>query len=360
MQVAEDFKMGSARDPRVQKIQRYIKFNTTITKNDFLDFVGVYTHFHEAGYVVRPNLTKWIQEHISDVLEWLPDILNIRPGYFDDVQPDSKATNFKEYETLAALGLVGPQVEQLPSGRPDSSDLPSSTGVSNNIDMLPTLPRGKILSDFGTTIPDIVVNQRPSLSGQMQQKIWLDDIKEIDKYLRDTKDWLVRSANNLGPDDEYGDILASAAKRIPDFSERVQTAQLCFDDVKTKYDAYRAERQRKVAVVPRFSPSPRVEGQEMTPRQPQDAPMRSSSASIRVVSDIVRERQTTGTGIITPGLSTGADTSHSGTATARFRPVDNPKESAAAAAPRKHLFARRSAMVIKSPLFLTYPFSPCT
>ena len=62
--------MGPAlgRDARVEKIRRHLREGTMIPKEDFLDFVNIYPRFYQAGFKLRPGLTKWIEENRTKVL----------------------------------------------------------------------------------------------------------------------------------------------------------------------------------------------------------------------------------------------------------------------------------------------------
>jgi len=332
-----------AKDARVEKLRRLLREGSVITKYDFLDFVSVYKHFHEAGFKVRPTLTKWIQENHKTVLEWLPDILKVRPGFFADLQPNSKYNTFKEYQTLAALGLSGqgssePPLDHQPVSR-RSPDLGTASTPANV-----TL---RELSDFGTPIPDSAIIKRPSLSGQTQQKVWLDDIKEVHHHLREIKSWLVKSSQALGPRDPMTPSLTEAAQRIPDFSDRVDTAQLCFDDIKSQYDQEVAELMRGRARMPRYSPAPmEVEGEvaerERTATAVPDAKahVQSPSPTILVVSDIVREGQASSAGARSETAAEAGTARNLGTA----RQMNGPRDDGVPATPHREI-PRRSAMV---------------
>ena len=141
-------------------------------------------------------------------------------------------------------------------------DSPPSSGS----ELLPTKPKEKALSNFGTAIPELVLGKRPNLSGRIQQQVWFDDIREVHKHLRGLKKWLVQVADDLSPDDGMKDLLSSAIRRIPDFSDCVNTAQLCFDDVKSRYEkscADQAQKRAELSRLRRYSPSLGVDDDEV-------------------------------------------------------------------------------------------------
>lgn len=270
------FAMSLAKDSRVEKIRKHLRDRTDITKSDFLDFVQVYPYFHEAGWVVRPELLEWIEKHVEAVRSWLPEIWSLRSDYFGDVRPESRYTKFEQYDKLVALGLTGPQ-----SGFRGSPEL----GSSHAVDMAPIQSRSKALFDFGTPIPEPVIQKRPALLGSCQQKVWLDDINGIHKRLESIKRWMIESAKDLSPDDELKEILPNIAAKIPNIQDRVETAQVCFDQVKVDYDAARSKRKRMRDAMfsrPMYSPTPEVAEQVAATLLDEDMP----STSIRVESDI--------------------------------------------------------------------------
>ncbi|KAK4444375.1 hypothetical protein QBC34DRAFT_415404 [Podospora aff. communis PSN243] len=284
-----------AKDHRVEKLRKLLREGSTITKEDFLDFVVVYKHFYEAGFKLRPGLAKWFQENEKTILEWRPEVLRVRPGFFDDIPPNSNST-FREYPILVALGLARDEghSEQETDDRtvsPKALDL----GVTSSLGKL------KELSDFGSPIPESAVGDRPSLSGKFQQNVWVDDIKEVVHHLTQLKTWLMESANRLTPHDPMTETMETAARRVPDFVDRIRTAQLCFDDVKSKYEASTAELLRGRARVRRYSPAPLDDAErEGTARvaadNETDTTLKSLSASILVVSDIVGNESITAGG----------------------------------------------------------------
>ncbi|KAK0623796.1 hypothetical protein B0T14DRAFT_553883 [Immersiella caudata] len=272
-----------ARDLRVEKLRKLLRERSIISKEDFLDFVNVYEHFYDAGFKVRPTLSKWFQENQEKILEWRPDILRARPGFFDDVPPNSKST-FREYPILVSLGLAGKRSTE------EALDGHIVSPRRTDLGVMPSQGKLKELSDFGSAIPESAVSNRPSLSGQFQQKVWLDDIKEIHHHLKQLRTWLIESANQLTPLDPMKDLMETASRRVPDFADHIRTAQICFDDVKSKYNASTAELLRGRARVKRYSPAPLEQGaRERTATAIPDAEegSKSPSASILVVSDIV-------------------------------------------------------------------------
>lgn len=338
------------RDPRVDKIRRHLREGTTIPKEDLLDFVNVYPRFWESGWKVRSGLVKWINRNSETVLGWFPDILKARPGYFEDPRSGTRASTYDGYETFVALGLAG-----------QSSPRPTDLGVnatsppsSSDPDMPPTRPKQKTLSDFGARMPDSACQKRPSLAEMVQQQVWLEDITEAHKRLKKLKKWLVQVAEGLGHDDGWKDLLSSAAETIPDLSDRVETAQLCFEDVKLNYEKSCAEQARKRAELSRttrYSPSLGADDDDA----PSSAPVEEKEdlSSIRVESDIIGV--VTHTTPITPRTSTSATF-----ANAQFGHIQSPATKS-----NNPPFPRRSVMVSSSPWFCHFvtnmaSFEPAT
>jgi len=121
--------------------------------------------------------------------------------FYAPSRPTSLRLNLGEVEKIWTLGQAQP-----PSN--------SSSQVSSDPNIPPTInpAKGIDLSDLNNEIPASVLSKRPSLHGQLQQKVWLDDIKEANKYLRVMKNWLINSANGLTlTNDGLSDWLNSTA-----------------------------------------------------------------------------------------------------------------------------------------------------
>ncbi|KAK4447230.1 hypothetical protein QBC34DRAFT_410143 [Podospora aff. communis PSN243] len=333
--------MNPGRDARVEKIRHRLREGVAIPKEEFLDFVNVYSHFHETGWKVRPALAKWIQENGDTVLTWLPDILRARPGYFEDSRSGKRASAYDEYEAMVALGLAGQASPRLPDSLEPILATASSAQPSPDPDMPPTRPKQKTISDFGTALPNSACQKRPRLLGMIQQQVWLQDITEAHKRLGAAKRWLLQVANDP-PHDEWKDWLRDAAEKlIPDISDRVETAQLCLEDVKLRYQNSCAEQARnRLELSKRHFPSVEEDDDEIpTPMPTPEARFQESEdlSSIRVESDIIGTG--TSTAPITPTTSrrpaTGA------VANSHF----DPPLGSSAAGLSNPPFPRRSAMV---------------
>ncbi|KAK5651248.1 hypothetical protein OQA88_12656 [Cercophora sp. LCS_1] len=313
------------RDARVDKIRRHLREGTTIPKEDFLDFVNVYPHFHQAGYKVRPGVAKWIEENSDTVLGWLPDILKISPAYFEEARTGSKASAYDEYSKLAALGLAGHCSSRSPGSMTNTADSQPSSDLD-----LPTRVSGPNLSDFGTAIPKPVMSKRPSLSGEIQQKVWVDDMKEMHQHLRSLTKWMMKTAEDLGPDDGFSEVLIKAVEKVPDFSSHIETAEACFGDVKLRYESACAEQARRRAQLRRYSPSLGADEEGTAPTAPKTADGHDPT-SILVESDIIGAARATSTptGISTPAAF----------ANAHFSRIDAPQVSTSITPP----FPRRYA-----------------
>ena len=253
------------RDNRAEKLRRCLREGVPVLKEDFFDFLQVYPFFQELGFRLRPALAEWIKQNHATVLAWLPEILAIRPGYFDPVEPGSR---FPEHDTLVALGLTSPQTAQ--RGSPILS-LGGAADDADNLE-LPAMPISVAkarLSDFGTIIPAAVVNKRPKLVGKMQEELWLEDVQEAQKWFRKIRKWFIDNAGRLSPHDEAKETLSQAALLIPDFTERVENAQLCLDDVKIRFESSLAEvMERRATISGRFeSPEDSADDQPPTPLQ---------------------------------------------------------------------------------------------
>lgn len=114
-----------------------------------------------------------------------------------------------------------------------------------DLEMPPTRAPEKSLVDYGTPLPPGVIEKRISLAGlgQFQQKVWYQDIKEVYRHLKGLTSWLKGCADDLGPSDSFSHLLREAVGKIPfnDFEGRIQTAQLCLDEVKIQYELARKE-----------------------------------------------------------------------------------------------------------------------
>jgi len=253
------------RDNRAEKVRRCLREGVPVLKEDFFDFLHVYPFFQELGFRLRPALAEWIKQNHATVLAWLPEILAIRPGYFDPVEPGSR---FPEYDTLVALGLTRPQTAQ--RGSP-IFPLGGAAGDADNLELpaIPVTVAKARLSDFGTIIPASVANKRPNLVGKMQEELWLEDVQEAQKWFQKIRKWFIDNANRLSPHDELKETFSQMARRIPDFTERVENAQLCLDDVKARFESSLAEvMERRARISGRFeSPEDSADDQPSTPMQ---------------------------------------------------------------------------------------------